>query len=203
MISADNQQERLRDQGTTNESYSAFRTLDREQQCSFLAGFVDGEGSFNVSFAKQAASKAGWAILTKFQIYQHEDHRELLRLLGEVLGAGRIDKKSGSDVMSLTVDNRHALQEIIIPFFKRHPLATKADAFEKFAIIIDMLLKKEHLARRGFETIVRLAHSMNARGRFRLYSIEYILETCRLHDLVESSETTRQTFDDIDHRGMI
>ena len=143
----------------------------------FLSGFVDGEGSFNISFAKHPTMKSRWIILTKFQIYQHQNHRDILELFRDVLGIGTIYKKSGSDVLALTVESRQGLTEKIIPFFKRYPLATKAEAFRKFIIIIGMLNRGEHQTRSGFEKIVHLAHSMNAEGRFRIYSEEYILRT--------------------------
>jgi hypothetical protein len=198
VISAENQQERLLGQRNECDSaYGRLRNLTPEQQRHFLAGFVDGEGSFNVSFARHPTLKSHWIILTKFQIYQHEDHRELLELFGAILGAGRIDKKSGSNVLSLTISNRRDLTEVIIPFFEKYPLATKASAFEKFSVIVEMLNRKEHLDKSGFETILRLAHSMNAHGRFRLHSIQEILDSWGIAEvgahLAESSETTRQT----------
>jgi LAGLIDADG endonuclease len=176
MISADNQQERPL---CAKDNVEVLRALEPERLRHFLAGFVDGEGSFNISFAKPLPVRPQWTILTKFQIYQHQNHRGVLELFQEVLGSGRIYKKSGSDVLALTFDHRRDFQEIIIPFFRKYPLATKAAALEKFATVIDMLEHKEHKSFEGFEKVVRLAHSMNAEGRFRLYSPEYILESAR------------------------
>ena len=176
MISADNQQERL---VCSKDNINVLRELPRENLKYFLAGFVDGEGSFNISFAKPLPIRPQWTILTKFQIYQHQNHREILELFQEVLEVGRIDKKSGSDVLSLTVESRKNLLEKVIPFFRIYPLATKAAAFRKFDTIINMMDRKEHKRWEGFEKLVLLAHSMNAEGRFRLYSPEYILETAR------------------------
>jgi hypothetical protein len=179
MISADNQQERLLGQLISSNNYEELRKLSEEQLHYFLAGFVDGEGSFNVSFAKHPTMQSRWIILVKFQIYQHQNHRELLEFFREVLGTGRIDKKSGSDVLSLAVSGRPNLTEIIIPFFQRYPLATKADAFKKFTTIINMMNEERHRTIEGFEQIVYLAHTMNAEGRFRIYSPEYIIESAR------------------------
>jgi len=159
------------------DNINVLRKLKRKYLHYFLTGFVDGEGSFNISFAKHPTTKSRWIILTKFQIYQHENHREILELFREVLGVGRIDKKSGSDVLSLTVESRQGLLEKIIPFFRHYPLATKAGAFRKFATIIEMMDSGGHQTREGFKKIVYLAHSMNAEGRFRIYSPEYILKT--------------------------
>jgi hypothetical protein len=176
MIGADNQQERL---VCSKDNINVLKTLPKENLKYFLAGFVDGEGSFNVSFAKPLGTRSQWTILTKFQIYQHQNHREVLELFQGILNVGRIDKKSGSDVLSLTVEGRKNLIEKVIPFFRTYPLATKAEAFRKFDIIIEMMQRKEHKTWEGFEKLVLLAHSMNAEGRFRLYSAEYILETSR------------------------
>jgi LAGLIDADG endonuclease len=176
MIGAENQQERLT---CSKDNINVLRELPREKLKYFLAGFVDGEGSFNISFAKPLPTRPQWTILTKFQIYQHQNHREILELFQEVLDVGHIDKKSGSDVLSLTVESRRNLIGKVIPFFRAYPLATKAEAFRKFDIIINMMNRKEHKMWKGFEKIVLLAHSMNAEGRFRLYSAEYILETAR------------------------
>ncbi len=176
MIGAENQQERLL---YSKDNINVLSGLTGEYLKYFLAGFVDGEGSFNISFAKPLTTRSQWTILTKFQIYQHQNHREILELFREVLDVGHIDKKSGSDVLSLTVESRKNLLEKIIPFFRVYPLATKAEAFRKFDIIINMMERKEHKTWEGFEKIVNLAHSMNAEGRFRLYSAEYILQTAR------------------------
>ena len=178
MIGADYQQERLLDSPVINYC-EKLRMLDEDCIRYFLAGFVDGEGSFNVSFAQHPTLKSRWIILTKFQIYQHQNHRDVLELFKEVLGTGRIDKKSGSDVLSLTVEGRDNLTQKIIPFFDRYPLATKVGAFQKFKIINEMMNQKLHRTFGGFEKIVRLAHTMNAEGRFRIHSVEYILKTAK------------------------
>ena len=159
------------------DNINALRKLKGKYLHYFLAGFVDGEGSFNISFAKHPTTRSRWIINPKFQIYQHQNHRGVLELFQEVLGIGRIDKKSGSDVLSLTVESRQGLKEKVIPFFRRYPLATKMEAFEKFSSIIEMMQKGEHQTQVGFKKIVLLAHSMNAEGRFRIYSPEYILKT--------------------------
>lgn len=184
VIGADNQQERLFESKSVDHydvnGHDNIDVLSRLQGSDlgyFLAGFVDGEGSFSVSFAKHPTTQSRWIILTKFQIYQHQNHRAILELFRQILGVGRIDKKSGSDVLSLTVEGRKNLILKIIPFFRRYPLATKAGAFEKFSVIVEMMDRGEHRTQVGFERIVRLAHTMNAEGRFRIYSAEYIIET--------------------------
>ncbi len=73
----------------------------------------------------------------------------------------------------------------IIPFFERHPLqSTKRQDFLKFREIVLAMQNKEHRTRDGFETIVKLAFSMNQHGKQRKYKLKDIL--------AEPSETVRR-----------
>lgn len=51
---ADNQQERLSQLG------------------NYIAGFVDGEGSFNVSLRKKSDYKIGWQVVLSFNVSQKD-----------------------------------------------------------------------------------------------------------------------------------
>jgi len=66
--------------------------------------------------------------------------------------------------------------------------------FKKFSNIVDMMDKKIHLDIEGFKRIVEIAFTMNAQGKNRKYSKEYIYETLsdQFDTLRKSSETTRQ-----------
>ncbi len=174
-MSGDNQQERL----PRKESELKY----------YFAGFIDGEGSFNVSFKPHASMKLGWVVDPAFQVYQHKDNVGFLQLISKVLHCGYIRPKSPrSDVMVLVVDNRRTLQEKIIPFFsKYHLLSNKREDFEKFEKILSLMEQKAHLQHEGFVKIVDIAMSMNAQGKQRKYSREMILSS-----LAKSSETVRQ-----------
>ena len=56
----------------------------------FLAGFVDGEGSFSVAIIRHPMQKFGWMINPVFQVYQHEKHRYILELYQQVFKTGSI-----------------------------------------------------------------------------------------------------------------
>ena len=67
----------------------------------------------------------------------------------------------------------------IVEFFRKTPLQTKKQKdFEKFAAIIEMMNKHEHLTREGLDRIARLTATMNEQRR---------------PVFLESSETIRQT----------
>jgi hypothetical protein len=155
----------------------------------YLAGFMDGEASFNVSFKPHPAMKLGWVVDPAFQVYQHRNNVAILELISRVLHCGTLRRKSPtSDVMVLVVDNRRTLMEKIVPFFTSYRLiSNKQKDFEKFREVLLLMEKKAHLDLQGFVKIVEIATSMNAQGKQRTYSKEFICS-----NVAKSSETTRQ-----------
>lgn len=149
----------------------------------YVAGFVDGEGSFNVSFKRQKSDKLElgfrWLVHLGFQVYQHEDHRDILVLLQkEVFHTGRIYRKSSPyNVLTFSIDNSISLKEKVIPFFDKYKLIVKNKDFIIFKEILNLFLTKQHLSENGIKKIIDLAFQMNANGKQRKYSKEYILET--------------------------
>lgn len=145
----------------------------------YLAGFVDGEGSFSVAIIKHPTQKSGWMINPCFQVYQHEKHREILELYRHVFQEGSIYRKSGTHpVLNFSIDSRRGIIEKVIPFFDRYPLITKGENYQKFREIVLMMEKREHWTRPGFEKIVHLAYSMNQQGKGRKHPKEFILASC-------------------------
>ena len=158
----------------------------------YIAGFVDGEGCFSVAILKNPY-KEGWLINPCFQVYQHQNHREILELCKEVFKTGRIYRKSGTHpVLNFSIDSMRNIKERVIPFFDKYPLVTKRDAYQKFRDIVLSMERKEHLTSQGFERLVRLAYSMNQQGKGRRRTLEEILAT-QPKPASESSETLRRT----------
>ncbi len=168
--SAENQQERLQ----VNESLGYY-----------LAGFVDGEGSFNVSFRKKPDYKNLWQVVLSFNVSQKDI--TILNLLKEVLACGII-KQRRDGLYSYDVTNPIAISTKVIPFFEKYKLLSnsKTKNYEIFKKISKLVLEKKHLTKEGLIEIAELREILNeGKGRKRKYSIDHIIE--------ESSETTRQT----------
>ena len=151
MIAPDNQQERLGD---------------------YLAGYVDGEGSFHVAVQRNPSTRYGWQLVPEFHVSQNPERATVLRLLQAHLQCGRIqaNAKSGGRDRSLVyvVRGRADLLRNVIPFFERHPiLSEKRREFETFAEIVRAMERGEHLQREGFERLLALALRMNGGGRYR------------------------------------
>jgi hypothetical protein len=166
-----------------NREYQQVRKLTPE----YLAGFIDGEGCFSVSVHPQAGAKWGWLIDPDFTINQHKQSRELLESIQTFFGCGKIYAKSPekSNVLTFTVYGRRTIFEKIVPFLDSHPLiSNKRHDYAKFREVLVRLMAKEHLTLDGFQTIVKIAFSMNAQGKQRKYRLEDVLTS--------SSETARQ-----------
>jgi len=176
VISAGNQQER---------PANSFKNIPLDMVW-YLVGFVDGEGSFNVSFRKRSDYGIGWKLGLSFNISQKDP--DILYAMEKCFGCGTVRfRKDG--VGYYEVCNFSDIQNIIIPFFDRYQLKTKKRFdFLAFRSIAKLVFTKQHLTRTGLVRVLELREQMNGGGK-RKFTNRYILETFRQ----ESSETTRQT----------
>lgn len=143
---------------------------------NYIAGFVDGEGSFNISLKKRKDYKNNWKLHPSFNISQKD--RVILALFKKELGCGTLrERKDG--VVYYEVVNIEMLQKRIIPFFKKFNFlsANKKRNFFIFLQIINLIYKKEHLKEDGFREILKLREKLNfGAGRKRKYNIEDIIK---------------------------
>jgi len=138
----------------------------------YLAGFADGEGSFNVSFRPRKDYKLLWKVSMCFNISQRD--RVILALYKKHLKCGTIrGRKDG--VFYYEVNNFTAILENVIPFFKRFNFlsAKKKRDFSKFQQIARIMKDGRHLSPEGFEEILEIRNEMNDGGK-RRYSDDEI-----------------------------
>ena len=110
---------------------------------SFLGGFIEGEGSLNVS-AKKIGEKA-LLIDPEFSITQHLNGVSILLLAMCIFHTGRLSYKSGSKAtLVYRIDNRQSLKTKVIPFFKTYviPFSSvfkkhRLKQFEKLLILFE------------------------------------------------------------------
>lgn len=156
----------------------------------YIAGFVDGEGSFHVAFQKRPDLKFSWQAVPEFHVSQNFTSRRVLEGIQRTLQCGYIKANDAAGKRDKTlvyvVRDRLDLLQKVIPFFEQFPLQTeKRKDFESFRTIVQMMETNQHLTKRGFEKIVRIAFSMNANGRYRKRQMTDILASPK------SSETVR------------
>ena len=163
---------------------SAENQQERLLKAGWIVGFTDGEGCFSVSVFRNKTSKLGWQVFPEFVITQGKKSLSSLEEFKNFFGCGNIllnrrKDNHNEDLYRYAVRTFKDLTEIIIPFFKQHPLKTaKQNDFLLFVQILALISKKVHLSREGLRKVAELAAQMNRRVPSKFL-------------LVESSETTR------------
>jgi LAGLIDADG endonuclease len=135
----------------------------------YIAGYVDGEGSFSISVQRSRTCRVGLQLVPEFHVSQNGDRAEVLGLIRERLGCGYIKPNSKRDrALVYVVRERRALLDSVIPFFERVPLmSSKRVEFVKFASVVRAMASGRHRSRAGFGELLEIALSMNGGGRFR------------------------------------
>ena len=137
----------------------------------YIAGFVDGEGSFNVSLRKKPDHTMGWQVVLTFNVAQKESY--ILSQIKKYLGCGRLQfRKDG--VCYYVCANPISLKERVVPFFQKFIFrsARKKQNFSIFCEIVELVYQKQHLNEEGLEQIITLREKLNeGKGRKRKYEM--------------------------------
>lgn len=153
----------------------------------YLAGFADGEGSFNVSFRKRSDYRnVPWKVSLCFNVSQRDE--EILRLFQKQLGCGTMRTRADG-VWYFEVNNLKEIQSAVIPFFERFGFlsAKKRRDFLKFKEIAALMENGSHRTAKGVQEILIIRRDMNDGGAKRRKYAEGEI----LRHLKESSEATR------------
>ena len=140
----------------------------------YLAGFADGEGSFNVVFRKRKDYTNPWKISLCFNVSQKD--KVILALFKRHLKCGTLRSRPDG-VWYYEVNNFTAIQENVIPFFRKFGFlsAKKKREFSKFREIAKIIAEKRHLSEEGVREILDIRRNMNDGGK-RKHSETEILD---------------------------
>lgn len=154
----------------------------------YLAGFADGEGSFNISFRARQDDRRPWKVSLCFNVSQKD--KVILALFKRHLQCGTLRSRADG-VWYYEVNNLEAILTHVIPFFERFGFlsAKKKRDFAKFVKLAKILQEGRHLTLEGIQEILEIRRKMNDGGK-RRYSDAEILARFQPR---ESSETIRQT----------
>ena len=161
------------------------KDLDRKNLGYFIAGFVEGEGSFNVSLRKKSDYKVNWQVVLSFNVSQKDP--SILYILKKELGCGII-KTRKDGLHSLDATNSKEIVEKVIPYFIKYPLLSKSKIsnFNIFCEISKFVENGEHRNIEGLKKILLLREKLNeGKGRTRKYEYNDIFP------IKKSSETIR------------
>jgi hypothetical protein len=138
---------------------------------NYVVGLADGEGSFTV-YVKNPDSKKQVKRRTKveprFFLKLIEKDKKILYELKKFFGCGAVyfqkdTRANHQNCYRYEVTNRHDLEKIIIPFFKRNSLRlrSKNGDFEIFCRIFEMIIKNKHFTDSGLRRIFKLKQKMH------------------------------------------
>lgn len=137
----------------------------------YIVGLVDGEGSFTVYVRNQKDSstrKRRVKAEPRFYIKVVEKDKKILYQLKKFFGCGNVyfqkdTRANHQQCYRYEVANRTHLEEIVIPFFRKHKLQfpSKQKDFKIFCVLIDMMRSKAHLHEAGLAKMYQLKQRMH------------------------------------------
>ena len=152
----------------------------------YVAGFVDGEGSFNVPIRRERDRTMPLRAGLSFNVSQiGRFHPELLQ---STFGCGTVRERRDG-VVYYEVTRPPDLSERVFPFFERYPLrGPKAHDLAVFISITALVQSGDHLSPGGLRKIVKLRSPMNRGGKRRRTDEDIF----KLLEEWESSEAIRR-----------
>ncbi len=133
---------------------------------AYITGFVDGEGTFSVSFTRRQKLRTKIEVRPSFSISQHKRNLKILQHIHQHFGVGAIRFSKRDQNYKYEVRSIDDLIQVIIPHFERFPLqTTKRKDFQKFKTICRLVKAKHHLNPQYLQKIIDLAYSMNESGK--------------------------------------
>jgi hypothetical protein len=163
------------------------KDLKKEKLGYFLAGFVEGEGSFNVSLRRKVDYKVSWQVVMSFNVSQKDP--TILNILKDQLQCGIIKVRKRDGLYSYDATNPDDLIKHVIPYFLKYQIQSesKKKNFAIFCKIANLMDHGEHRTMTGLKKILLLREKINeGKGRTRKYDINDVFP------IQESSETIRQ-----------
>lgn len=154
----------------------------------YIAGFVDGEGSFYISARKRADYPSGWRFEHHFNVSNQD--LAVLEICRKYLGCGTI-RQTRPGFYTLEVESRRRLETFIIPFFKRFGFLSnkKRAEFRIFKQAFD-LLEQGIRTPEQLNQLLELRQKLNQFRNTRITNTDaMIYESFRF--VKESSETIR------------
>ena len=132
----------------------------------YLAGFADGEGSFNVTFRRRQDYRMPWKVSLCFNVSNRD--KVILALFKRYLQCGTLRQREDG-IWYYEVNNFNAIRDHVIPFFEqfRFLSAKKKRDFSKFKKIARIIEEGGHTTEEGIREILRIRREMNDGGAGR------------------------------------
>ena len=131
---------------------------------SWLSGFIDAEGCFNVSLFKRKSMTLGYQIKLRFMIDQ-KDSLEAMLFIKDQLNLFLINrklKKGSIGSMHRIESNSFVKVPLIIKYLNEFRLKSrKQKSFDKWVTVYELVKNKAHLSEKGLSEIRKLSKQVN------------------------------------------
>ena len=114
----------------------------RATDASYVAGFLDGDGSIHFQLVRQEGYRHGYYIRASLSLSQATSHREGLVFLQALLGGGYV-RDRGTGMSDLVITSRPLVKDILI------------------AVSPYVIFKRDHV-RRALELLPRIRRNLSA-----------------------------------------
>lgn len=157
------------------EPFGKERIHSKKLHPHYIAGFIDGEGSFSVSIGKHKTLKRGKEVRCEFEIELRADDQEILERICTSLQCGKIydcsyERYGWYPHAKYKITSTKDMEQYLFPFLDTYPLqAKKAKVYQLFKQIVLMMRKKEHLQDQGFYKILLLRDRIRSFGKKHRY----------------------------------
>lgn len=135
---------------------------------AWLSGFVDAEGNFTVEVTKRPKNVLGYQCNMRF-ILDQNNSQETLQYIVSLFGTGNVyHRKDTIAVYRITLRSIKSIKIVYHYFTHFHLKTMKRFSFQKWSVIYNILLRKEHVTIIGLSKIKslgKLINTNNARNK--------------------------------------
>lgn len=143
---------------------------------SYITGFTDGEGCFQISFSLRKRMKLGIEARPSFSVSQHKRNKEIILFFHKHFKCGGVRFSKRDQNYKFEARSVKDLIKIIIPHFEKFPLLTsKKEEFERFKEICKIIYANHHLSKEGMGKVLELSKQVNTCGN-KKYKREDLLK---------------------------
>lgn len=127
---------------------------------SWLSGFTDAEGCFNVSMTANSRYLLGFVVKIRFLLDQNCEI--ILSSIRDLLDFGSVKLRSDTKKTYRYDGTGYNNMIKISEYFNKFPLKSKkVESFNKWSIVLNMISNKQHLTTEGLEIIKKLKKEIN------------------------------------------
>jgi hypothetical protein len=131
---------------------------------SWIAGFIDAEGCFNVTLFKRKTMTLGYQVKLRFMIDQKDSLNNMLFIKDQLnlFLTHRKLRKGLISSMHRIESNSFVKVPLIIEYLNKFPLKSKKkESFDKWVTVYELVKRNAHLTEEGLSEIRKLSKEVN------------------------------------------